>query len=582
MDRSFSSGSRGGNESQAAGTDHYARFTRFCAAHTIGVAQRPSEGTMKTKTVRLPRTRAGLLVLAGLSFLSYGRLTAGTPDQGANGAGAHVVLTSEQDRQRMMEALKITGFPPNPGAYLASTYDEKIANPFPTLPDPLTFANGTKVTSAAEWARRRAEIKELFDREVYGRRPVNLPRVTWTVASTTETTVGNIPIINKQLVGRVDNASYPTLDVTILATLSVPKGAAGRTPVILVFGGGGAPPEGVPATTACTLPGDPAPGARGAGAPGAGGAGAAGGVGARGLPGGAPGTGAPANTPSPQEQVFARGWAYASVATGSIQADNGQGLTCGIIGLANKGQPRKLDDWGVLSAWGWGMSRVLDYLETDPLVDAKRVAVHGHSRTGKAALVAMAYDERFANGFISSSGQAGAKLHRRKYGETIQNIAATNEYHWMAGNYLKYAANWDALPVDAHELVAMVAPRPVFLSAGKGPDLNPDGTVKMLDPGSPNFQAGRGPIEQQAANINDAWVDAKGTFLAGVNAGPVYRLLGKKDLGVTEFPAIETTVTSGDIGFRQHSAGHTPGPNWPVFIAFAARYFDGPASPGNR
>ena len=274
--------------------------------------------SVETMTKRPLRTRVCLVLLAGLAVLSGGWLTAGTPDQVTNSASPHVVLTSEQDRQRMMDALKITAFPPNPGAYLAATYDEKSANPFPTLPDPLTFANGTKVTSAAQWPRRRAEIKELFDREVYGRRPANLPKVTWTVASTTESIVGNAAIINKQLVGRVDNAAYPALNVTILATLSVPKNAAGRTPVILAFGGGGAPPEGVPATTACTLPGDPAPGARGAGAPGAGGAGAAGvagaarGVGARGAPGVAPGAGAPANTPSPQEQIYARGWAYAS------------------------------------------------------------------------------------------------------------------------------------------------------------------------------------------------------------------------------------------------------------------------------
>jgi hypothetical protein len=209
-----------------------------------------------------------------------------------------------------------------------------------------------------------------------------------------------------------------------------------------------------------------------------------------------------------------RGWGYATVSTASIQADNGQGLTCGIIGLVNKGQPRSLDDWGVLSAWGWGMSKVMDYFETDKAVDSKKVAVQGHSRDGKAALVALAYDERFLTGFISSSGQAGAKLNRRKYGESIENIAATSEYHWMAGNYMKYAGRWDTLPVDSHELIAMVAPRPVFLSTGKGPDLNPDGTVMMMQPGARDFQASRGPIEQQAANINDAWVDSKGTFLA--------------------------------------------------------------------
>jgi hypothetical protein len=507
----------------------------------------------------------------------------------------HVVLTNDQDRQRMMDMLKITMFPSGPGAYLATTYDENTANPYPNLPDPLTFNNGTKVKTAADWRKRRTEIVELFDREVYGRRPKNIPKVTWTVAGTTEGATAGVPVITKQLVGRVDNSAYPELNVTILATLSTPKNATVPVPVVLMFGGGGAAPAGVPTTTPCTLPGAAAgrgarqgqPPAAAGGANAAAGAvapnvpargGGAAGAG-RGAPnlaaGGAARGGAPGgNAPSAQDQIVMRGWGYASVSTASVQADNGQGLTCGIIGLVNKGQPRSLDDWGVLSAWGWGMSKVLDYFETDKAVDAKKVAVQGHSRDGKAALVALAYDERFLTGFISSSGQAGAKLHRRKYGEAIENIAALNEYHWMAGNYLKYAGRWDTLPVDSHELVAMVAPRPVFLSAGKGPDLNPDGTVMLLPAGDPRIQAGRGAADQQAWNINDAWVDAKGTFLAGVGAGPVYRLLGKKDLGTTEFPKIETPLVSGDIGFRQHSSGHTPGPNWPVFLEFAARYFN--------
>ena len=519
-------------------------------------------------------TRIGLkgaIAVGAIAMMTMaGRTTSG--QQTAKVLAPHVVVTSQQDRQRVMDLLKITMFPSGPGAYLASTYDEKTANPYPNLPDPLTFNNGAKVKTAADWRKRRAEIVELFDREVYGRRPKNIPKVTWTVASTTEGLTGNIPVITKQLVGRVDNSAYPALDVTILATLSTPKNATGPVPVVLMFGGGGRAPEGVPATTQCVVPGTPPRG----GAPGA--AQRGGPPPAAGAPNrGAAPAGAVAQPPSAQEQILARGWGYASVATASVQADNGQGLTCGIIGLVNKGQPRGLEDWGVLSAWGWGMSKVLDYFETDKSVDAKKVAVQGHSRDGKAALVAMAYDERFLTGFISSSGQSGAKLHRRKYGEAIENIAAANEYHWMAGNYLKYAGRWDTLPVDSHELIALVAPRPVFLSTGNGPDLNPDGTVKMMPPGDPRFQASRGPIEQQAANINDAWVDPKGTFLAGVGAGPVYRLLGKKDLGTTEFPKIETPIVSGDIAFRQHSSGHTPGPNWPVFLDFAARYFDAPA-----
>ncbi|HSU31391.1 MAG TPA: hypothetical protein VLJ11_09155, partial [Bryobacteraceae bacterium] len=207
---------------------------------------------------------------------------------------------------------------------------------------------------------------------------------------------------------------------------------------------------------------------------------------------------------------------------------------------------RKLDDWGTLRAWGWGASRALDYFETDKAVDAKRVGIEGHSRYGKAALVTMAYDPRFAIAYVSSSGEGGAKLNRRDFGERLENVAAPNEYHWMAGNFLKYAGPLTAndLPVDAHELIALCAPRPVFIGAG--------------------------------ATKGDGWADAKGMFLAEVAAGPVYQLLGKKGLGTSTWPPIETPLIDGDLGFRQHSGGHTPAPNWPTFLAFAERYLRGP------
>src|SRR5215831_8062733 len=260
-------------------------------------------------------------------WLSAVAVSAGIAQQ----ASTHVVMTSQQDRQRMMDQLKITMFPNGPGAYLASTYDEKTANPYPNLPDPLTFNNGSKVKTAAQWRKRRAEIAELFDREVYGRRPKNISKVTWTVASKTEGKAGNVPVVTKQLVGRVDNSGYPALNVTILATLSTPKNAIGPVPVILMFGSGGTLPEGIPQTTPCVVPGSAPP--RGGAAPAAA-AGAARGA----LP-------PPGNAgPSAQEQIAMRGWGYASVSTASIQADNGQGLTCGIIGLVNKGQPRSLED----------------------------------------------------------------------------------------------------------------------------------------------------------------------------------------------------------------------------------------------
>ena len=414
---------------------------------------------------------------------------------------------SSQDHKKMMALLKIDslrqGASGNATAPNAANYDEAKANPYPELPDPLLLKNGTKVSSAqAWWKQRRQEIVEEFDREIYGRVPANTPKVKWELTSTTNDTVGQFKVITKRLTGHVDNSSFPSVIVDIDLVLTVPENAKGPVPVIMEFG--------------FIFP----PGAR---------------------PQAPPGNAAPAG-PSWQQQVLAKGWGYAILIPGSIQADNGAGLTKGIIGLMNKGQSRKPDDWGSLRAWAWGASRALDYFETDKSVNAKKVGIEGHSRYGKAALVTMAYDQRFAIGYISSSGEGGAKLHRRNAGEIVENVAAASEYHWMAGNFLKYAGplNWNDLPVDSHELVALCAPRPVFISSGaKG----------------------------------DGWVDAKGMFLAGVHAGPVYKLLGKKDLGTAEFPAVETGLMEGDIAFRQHSGGHTPGPNWPVFLLFAERYF---------
>ena len=456
-----------------------------------------------------------------------------------------VQLANQAERLRIMKELKISAIPPGAVSSSPATYDEAEANPYPDLPDPLTLKNGRKVTTAAMWRnQRRPEVVEDFEREIYGRRPKNIPKVTWKLVNTLNETDGDVPIVTKQLLGVVDNSAYPAVSVIIQATVTTPAKAAAPVPVIIQFGGGAFPlPEGVTAPpNPCAPPGGF--GARGAG-PG----------GPPAAAGGGRGPAAPAG-PTWQQQLLAKGWGYAMFNPGSVQGDCGAGLTAGIIGLVNKGQPRKLDDWGALSAWGWGASRLLDYLETDKAIDAKRVGVTGHSRYGKAALVGMAFDERFAIGYISSSGQGGAKLHRRKYGETIENVA-NSFYHWMAGNYLKYTARWDTMPVDSHELIALCAPRPVFLSAGNNPGpVNPDGTVP----------------------INDAWVDAKGSFLAAVGAGPVYKLLGARDLGTATFPPIDTAIIDGDLGFRQHTGGHTPGPTWPTFIEFAVRHFDKPVS----
>ena len=242
---------------------------------------------------------------------------------------------------------------------------------------------------------------------------------------------------------------------------------------------------------------------------------------------------------------------------GSIQADNGAGLTKGIIGLVNKGQPRKPDDWGSLRAWAWGASRGLDYLETDQAVDAKRVGIEGVSRYGKAALVTMAYDTRFAVVLVGSSGEGGAKLHRRNWGEAVENLTGSGEYHWMAGNFLKYGAseavfgskNAGDIPVDAHQLIALCAPRLTFISYG----VPEKGDAK--------------------------WLDQQGSFMAAIAAGPVFRLLGAKDLGRSDdynkekMPPVNVGLLDGQLAWRQHDGGHTDGPNWKYFIPWANKFF---------
>jgi hypothetical protein len=457
---------------------------------------------------------------------------------------APVRLTDQQDKQRLMDLLHITTLRPGrDGSNKQSpnyvNYDESKANPYPDLPDPLKLKNGKKVTKASDWwNKRRPEIVGDFDREVYGRVPKNVPKVKWVVEKTENGKNGDIDIVTKTLTGVVDNAIDPDIEVKIGVILVTPAGATGPVPVVMQFSGVG---FGFPGAAAPTPAGPPyGPNAfatpRGRG------------------PAAAPPTVGPRAARGPQgptyqQQILARGWGYALLNTGSIQADNGAGLTLGIIGLCNKGQPRGVEDWGVLRAWAWGASRALDYFETDKAVDAKRVAIEGHSRWGKATLVAMAYDQRFRAAYVSSSGEAGAKLHRRDWGETVQNMANVGAYHWLAGNFLKYSGplQWNDLPVDSHELIAMCAPRPVFISAGKGGyDVEPGG---------------------------DSWVDAKGQFMAAAAAGPVYKLLGKKPMEVTQFPPIETLAgADADVAFRQHASGHTDGPNWPYFLDFAAKH----------
>jgi hypothetical protein len=410
-------------------------------------------------------------------------------------------LTNE-DHRLMMKLLNINELRPGPSgdatAPNPANSDESKATTYKVLPNPLIFKNGTRVETPKQWEKRRGELLEDFSREIYGRMPANCPSVAWSVVEEKDSTIGGYPVKFRSLEGKVDNAAYPSIEVTLRMQLMLP--AAARKPVPVVMELGWELPRGIQFVV---------------------------------------GSG-----PTWQEQLLAKGWGAAVLIANSIQADNGAGLREGIIGLVNRGEARKADDWGALRAWAWGVSRAIDYFETVKAIDRKCIGIEGLSRYGKAALVAMVYEPRLAIGFIGSSGAGGAKILRRTFGEQVENLASSSEYHWFAPNFLKYAGPLrpDDLPVDAHELVALCAPRPVFISSG-------------------------------SLTVEGAWGDARGMFLGAAYASPVYELLGKKGLGTMVFPQQEVGLMAGDLAFRQHAGGHTTVPNWPFFIQFAARYF---------
>jgi hypothetical protein len=476
-----------------------------------------------------------------------------------------ITFTAQQDHDNMMQQLGIKTLRPGPNgnenAPNHANYDEALANPCPVLPAVLTLKSGKTVTTAdAWWKQRRPEIVEEFEREVYGRVPKNIPKVTWTVKATDREFVNRVPVIAKMLVGQVDNSEYPLINVDINMMLVVPANVKGRVPVLVMFSGRPsfpAPTQPLPdemekinsAFKDLMIKNDPSlkaifdkypayqPITRLA----------------------PPNFFAPPKTDeelTPQERLLASGWGYVQLETNSIQADNGAGLTRGIIGLVNKGQPRKPDDWGTLRAWAWGAARALDYLETDNLVDAKKVGIEGVSRYGKAALVTLAFEPRFAVGLIGSSGKGGATLHRRVFGEAVESLTGSGEYHWMAGNYLKYGTEESSfgkktgcdLPVDSHELIALCAPRLTFISYG----IPEKGDAK--------------------------WLDQKGSYMATIAAGSVFKLTGAKDLGVSndylkeEMPPMLTDMLNGELAWRQHDGGHTDAPNFKYFIPWASRF----------
>ena len=437
--------------------------------------------------------------------------------------------TAKEDHQYLLQQLGITQLRPGHDGYAkapdprAANNDEALANPFPDYPALLVMKDGTPVTTAAQWPKRRAEIIDDFEREVVGRLPKNIPAVKWSVQreAARGSKLGAHEVTARLVVGHVDNSAYPAINVDIQMAVVLPAAAKGPVPVLMMFG-------------RAALPGDPPP--------------------AR--PPGAPALPAPVG-PSSAEMLIAAGWGYAMLDPGSVQADNGAGLTKGIIGLVNKGQPRKLDDWGALRAWAWAAARGLDYLETDKRIDAKKVGIEGVSRYGKAALVTQAFESRFTLALLGSSGKGGVAPHRRDFGEAVENLTGSGEYHWMAGNYVKYGAEVASfgrktandLPVDSHMLLALCAPRLTFVSYG------------IPDKG------------------DALWLDQQGSYMTVVAASPAWTLLGAQGLSDSNpyqkavKPPVNVGLVSGQLAWRQHDGGHEDRTNMPYFLEWAQGQF---------
>jgi hypothetical protein len=348
------------------------------------------------------------------------------------------------------------------------------------------------------WKQRRPEIMKDVKEQVWGVVPPDsiLPPVSWTVTSADGGEPGN-EYIEKTITGNIGISRYPEVRnrPEIKAVLRVPAKAAEKVPVMIVIGFG----KWTPIDTYW-------------------------------------------------KYCSVSGWGVCVFNAADLQPDNGAGLTSYLIGLVNKGNWRKPEDWGSLGAWAWGISRLIDYFETDINVDAAKIGVSGHSRYGKAVLVAMAYEPRLAIAFPSCGGALGTSMNRRHWGQDLENSGWDREYHWAAGNFFKWMGELNEgeylprkienCPVDAHSLLSLCAPRPVFLNGG----------------------------------TEDSWTDPYGIYLTGVGATPVYELLGVNGLVMPdEKPVVDKAYISGNIAYRLHDGGHTDAPDWPAFFDFAKK-----------
>lgn len=384
-----------------------------------------------------------------------------------------------------------------------TNYDESKVGTY-ILPSLLTLTNGQSVTDAATWLNvRRPEILKLYKDNIYGYIPTSAPSVRYEI-SEPETGLLNNTAIRKILTVHFGPDTSTTVAHVVIY---LPASAKGPVPLLVHMTFAGAYPT-KPNSVEPDLPHK-----------------------------------SPFSELGPIDEIIARGYGYAVIHYTEIEPDmawSKQGRPVGVRSLAlaqGQAEPGK-QDWGSISAWAWGVSKMIDYFVADPSIDSKKIGLIGHSRLGKTVIWTGAQDTRLAIVFSSCAGELGTSLARRDYGETVDDMAE-NFPHQFCGSIQKFRGKWNSMPVDTHMIIALNAPHPVFITGG----------------------------------TKDLWADPKGEFLAEVEAGSVYRLLGKKDLGETEGPALDKPLTSGDLGFHFHTGGHAILPaDWAAFLSFADKY----------
>lgn len=393
-----------------------------------------------------------------------------------------------------------------------TNYDEDKV-PVYTLPDPLVFENGQRVASPAEWLRRRAEILGVLQDQMYGVMPGGPKMLRVETRESGPAFDGKA--LRKQVriwfgTGKKD----PFIDLL----LYLPK-TDKPAPVFLGLNFNGN--HTVNADPAILLPESwvrsEITDNRATEAD----------------------RGKTANRWE-AEYLISRGYALATVYYGDIDPDFDDGFTNGVHALfPETASPRPGNAWGSVGAWAWGLSRAMDYLQREPAIDSRQVAVMGHSRLGKAALWAGAMDERFALVISNDSGSGGAALSKRTYGETIANMAV-NFPHWFCSNFYRYANNEQSLPFDQHMLVASIAPRAVYAASAE----------------------------------EDLWADPKGEFLSLLNAAPVYAFLGVGGFPATEPPPVMQPVIGPRMGYHRRTGKHdVTRYDWERYTEFADRVF---------